>query len=250
MTARATSTSGAPTARCTSSTWLPGLTRSRCRRPPSQARSATRPSTGISAVSTWAAPTAISTLSRRRSREGVMASRRKIVQGVGGILLLLCGAAIGPHGQPGAAEGAPPTVQVREVFFGEREETVCQPGRREFVLDDLQGLSVCIVWSGLEGTYWTQLTFVSPDGHVYQKMTQAFVTPEARATVATVEVQGQQHGVKRAGRGRKGESVVVATLPVAGTYITQHNLTGLWTVKISLNGRPVDEDHFVLHARQ
>ena len=91
---------------------------------------------------------------------------------------------------------------------------------------------------------------MSPDGHVYQTMTQAFVTPEARATVATVEVQGQQHGVKRAGWGRKGESVVVATLPVAGTYITQHNLTGLWTVKISLNGRPVDEDHFVLHARQ
>ncbi len=179
-----------------------------------------------------------------------MASRRNIVRGVAGILLLLCAIAVTLDGRPKAAEGAPPTVQVREVFFGDREETVCQPGRREFVLDDLQGLYVCVVWSGLAGTYWTQLTFVSPDGHVYQKMTQAFVTPEARATVATVEVQGQQHGVKRAGWRRKGESVVVATLPVAGTYITQHNLTGLWTVKISLNGRPVDEDHFVLHQRQ
>jgi len=179
-----------------------------------------------------------------------MASRRKIVRGVAGILLLLFAIGVTLDGRPRGVEGAPPTVQVREVFFGEREETVCQPGRREFVLDDLRGLYVCIVWPGLEGTYWTQLTFVSPDGHVYQKMTQAFVTPEARATVATVEVQGQQHGVKRAGRGRKGESVVVATLPVAGTYITQHNLAGLWTVKISLNGRPVDEDHFVLHPRQ
>ena len=44
--------------------------------------------------------------------------------------------------------------------------------------------------------------------------------------------------------------MVVATLPVAGTYITQHNLAGLWTVKISLNGKPVNEDHFVLHPRQ
>ena len=179
-----------------------------------------------------------------------MVSRRKIVRGVAGTLLVLWAMAIALHGRTGAAEGARPTVQVREVFFGEREETVCQPGRREFVLDDLRGLSVCIVWSGLAGTYWTQLTFVSPDGHVYQTMTQAFVTPEARATVATVEVQGQQHGVKRAGWGRKGESVVVAMLPVAGTYITQHNLAGLWTVKISLNGRPVDEDHFILHPRQ
>jgi hypothetical protein len=42
----------------------------------------------------------------------------------------------------------------------------------------------------------------------------------------------------------------VATLPVAGTYITQHQLVGLWTVKISLDGRPVGWDTFVLHPRQ
>src|SRR6266581_1595169 len=64
-----------------------------------------------------------------------MASRRKIVRGVAGILLLLCTIAVTLDGRPRAAEGAPPTVQVREVFFGEREETVCQPGRREFLLD-------------------------------------------------------------------------------------------------------------------
>jgi hypothetical protein len=43
--------------------------------------------------------------------------------------------------------------------------------------------------------------------------------------------------------------VLVATLPVAGTYITQHDLAGFWKVEISLNGQPVDSDHFVLHAR-
>src|SRR5438046_10456353 len=155
-----------------------------------------------------------------------MASRRKIVRGVAGILLLLCAITVTLDGRPKAAEGAPLTVQVREVFFGDREETVCQPGRREFVLDDLQGLYVCIVWSGLAGTYWTQLTFVSPDGHVYQTMTQAFVTPEARATVATVEVQGQQHGGKRAGWGRKGESVGVATLTMAGCDVTERDHHG------------------------
>jgi hypothetical protein len=68
--------------------------------------------------------------------------------------------------------------------------------------------------------------------------------------MAAVEVHGRQHEVRRAGWARRGEAVVVATLPVAGTYITQHNLVGLWTVKISLNGRPVDEDHFILHPRQ
>jgi hypothetical protein len=59
-------------------------------------------------------------------------------------------------------------------------------------------------------------------------------------------VQGRQHEVKPAGWRGKGETVLVATLPVAGTYITQHNLVGLWTVKISLDGRPVDEGTVVL----
>jgi hypothetical protein len=158
--------------------------------------------------------------------------------------------AVALHGRPGPAEGAPPGVQVREVYFGEREETVCQPARREFMLDDLRGLYVCVVWAGLAGTYAAQLTFVSPDGNIYQTMTLAFVTAEAPATVATVEVKGRQHRVRRAGWGRKGETVLVATIPVAGTYITQHNLAGFWKVKISLNGRPVDQDHFILHTRK
>ena len=154
---------------------------------------------------------------------------------------------------PASAPPASPqsaTPQVREVFFGEREETVCQPGGREFVLEDLRDLQVCIVWAGLSGTYWTQLEFLSPDGHVYQTMTQAFVTPEATATAGTVEVQGRPYQVRQAGWARPGEAVVVATLPVAGTYITQYNLAGPWTVKISLNGRPVDQDYFTLYPQQ
>jgi len=157
--------------------------------------------------------------------------------------------AVALHGRTGAAEGARPTVLVREVYFGEDEATVCQPGGREFMLDDLRGLYVCIVWSGLAGTYAAQLTFVSPDGNVYQTMTLAFVTADAPATAATVEVQGREHEVKRAGWRGKGETVLVATLPVAGTYITQHDLAGFWKVEISLNGQPIDSDHFVLHAR-
>jgi len=154
---------------------------------------------------------------------------------------------------PASAPPASPqsvSPQVREVFFGEREETVCQPGGREFMLENLRDLQVCIVWAGLSGTYWTQLEFLSPDGHVYQTMTQAFVTPEATATVGTVEVQGRPYQVRQAGWARPGEAVVVATLPVAGTYITQYNLAGPWTVKISLNGRPINQDSFTLYAQQ
>jgi hypothetical protein len=154
---------------------------------------------------------------------------------------------------PASAPAASPKSdrpQVREVFFGERAETACQPGGREFMLENLRDLQVCIVWAGLSGTYWTQLEFQSPDGHVYQTMTQAFVTPEATATAGTVEVQGRPYQVLQAGWARPGEAVVVATLPVAGTYITQYNLAGQWTMKISLNGKPIDQGDFTLYSQQ
>src|SRR3989442_3300986 len=88
MTVRTTSTSGAPTARCTSSTWPPGRTKSRCLRRPSRAGSATRPSITISPRSTSGPPTATSTPSRRRSRGGPMRVARSVLYGLVGTLLL------------------------------------------------------------------------------------------------------------------------------------------------------------------
>ena len=138
--------------------------------------------------------------------------------------------------------------QVKEVFFSEREETACQPGNQEFTLEDIRGLYVCVIWAGLAGTYAEQLTFVSPDGHVYQTLTQAFATAQAPA-LGTVEVEGRRYAVKPAGWGANGETLVTAALPVAGTFITQYNLTGLWTVKVALNGEPIGQDTFQLLRR-
>jgi hypothetical protein len=120
--------------------------------------------------------------------------------------------------------GAQTNDLVQEVSFAASAEKACQPGGREFVLDDLRGLYVCIGWAGPVGTSAPQLTFLSPDGNVYQTMTLPVVTAEALETVAT--------------------------LPVAGTYISQHSLAGRWMVKISLNGKPVNQDHFILQAKQ
>jgi hypothetical protein len=178
-----------------------------------------------------------------------MVGCRGTVRRVAWILIVLCAVAAFV-GQTAVAESAPGTEQVREVYFGETEEDACQPGSKQFWLDELRSLHVCIVWEGLSGTYAAQLKFVTPDGNVYQTMTLAFVTAAAPATVATLEVEGRHHDVKRAGWGNKGESLLVAPLPVAGTYITQHNLTGEWKVEISLDGRSVDQDHFVLRERK
>jgi hypothetical protein len=67
---------------------------------------------------------------------------------------------------------------MREVFFGTREDTACQPGDRQFILQDVADLYVCVVWRGLSGKYAEQLTFVSPDGHVYQTLTVPFMTAD------------------------------------------------------------------------
>ena len=157
-----------------------------------------------------------------------------------------------PRGVGGTA-GAPPAVApntagssnpsaVREIFFSDSEATACQAGRRDFVLTDLRDLYVCIIWGGLAGSYAAQLTFVSPDGNDYQTITLPFVTPGAAIP------EGQN--LQQAGWGRNGEAMVVATLPVAGSYIQRHKLAGIWTLKIFLDGHSDDWEQFTLHPRR
>lgn len=141
-------------------------------------------------------------------------------------------------------------VQAREIFFGDSAETACQPGGREFWLEDLGDLHVCIVLRGVKETHVARLTVRSPDGHVYQTLTVPFVTAGAPATVETVEVEGRPHRVTRAGWRFRGEAVILGTIPVAGTFITQYHLVGLWTVEVSLDGQPLDRGQFELLARE
>jgi hypothetical protein len=118
------------------------------------------------------------------------------------------------------AAGATPRPGVREVFFGASAATACQAGATEFSLTTLMDLHVCVVFGGLAQTDAPQLTFMTPDGHVYQQVTLAGAGP--------------------------GLQQVAASLPVAGTYISQYNLVGPWTVQVSLNGQLLDQISFTL----
>jgi hypothetical protein len=147
-----------------------------------------------------------------------------------------------------SATPQPDRAQVREVFFGTREETACQPGDRRFVLNDVPDLYVCVVWAGVAGKYVEQLTFVSPDGHVYQTLTVPFVTANSAFSDPTIEIEGRRLVARPAGWGANGEALVTAALPVAGTFISQRLLAGLWTVQVGLNGQVVTQDNFELVA--
>jgi hypothetical protein len=78
-------------------------------------------------------------------------------------------------------------------------------------------------------------------------MTVPFVTADSTIENPTIELaDGRRLEARRAGWGANGETLVTAMLPVAGTFITQYTLAGLWTVQVSLNGQPVTRDNFEL----
>jgi hypothetical protein len=159
------------------------------------------------------------------------------------------GGGAGVPGGPAAQNAAPSAASLPPtgaVLFGDNAATVCQAGAQDFVLDNLRDLYVCRVFAGLAGTYTAQLTFVSPDGNVYQSLMVAFATTAAVTPGATIEVNGRELAIQPAGQGPGGQTQVVAMLPVAGTYISQYHLVGSWTVNVSLNGRPVDQGYFAL----
>ena len=147
-----------------------------------------------------------------------------------------------------SSAGLPSTGgQVVDVYFGTDEGTACQPGTREFALTAVPDLYVCVVWKGLSGKYAEQLTFVLPDGNVYQTMTVPFMTIDMPATAdPTIQVAGRTLVAKRAGWGANGATLVTAALPVSGTYITQYTLAGLWTVQVALDGHRIDQNNFEL----
>ena len=160
----------------------------------------------------------------------------------------LGGAGTGAPATGGSASPGPVgnTSFVKEVFFGQTGETACQPQDPQFLLAQLRALYVCVVWTGLAGAYLEQLTFLAPDGSVYQALAVPFATPGAELESPTVEFQGRQLAVTPASQGAPGETLVLAQLPVAGTFITQSTLAGEWKVQVSLNGRPVDWGSFTL----
>lgn len=132
-----------------------------------------------------------------------------------------------------------------EVYFSASEETACHSHHEVFSLEKLRDLYICVVWPELLGTHVELLTFRAPDGNIYQVLTVPFTTPGMLGP-AEVDVAGRHHQVKGALRGGYGETVVLALLPVAGTYITQYNLVGRWTVEVSLDGQLIDREHVTL----
>lgn len=136
-----------------------------------------------------------------------------------------------------------------ELLFGDSEESACRSRDKVFALDEIRSLYVCTIWRGLMGTHVEHLAFITPDGNIYQVLTLPFTTPELHGP-EEVEVAGRHHKVKRPKKLGEGETGILAMLPVAGTYITQYNLAGRWTVKVSLDNQLIDQERVILKQRK
>jgi hypothetical protein len=88
-------------------------------------------------------------------------------------------------------------------------------GASTFSLGSIRDLNISVTWQNVPEETHTQTTRIfSPDGELFQAMETSFLIPE----------------------GSPGTANTVQTLPVIGTWITQRQLTGTWTITVALDG--------------
>jgi len=89
-------------------------------------------------------------------------------------------------------------------------------GLTSFSISKVRDLSVTVVWKNVPtGTHTQRLDLFLPNGDLYQTFSSGFVQPAGLSSQLEVKQQ----------------------IPVMGTWITQRELTGKWSVSLSLDGQ-------------
>jgi hypothetical protein len=161
----------------------------------------------------------------------------------------------------------PPLPKPRgpEIFFCETPETTCRTTQEVFSLAELRDLYVFVVWPGVAGQHVQTVEFLLPDGSLYaSKKTQFIIggvmaisaagpaiqnevspTPPARHLTADAN-KIHSEGIPSLLMKSRGDSAILTVLPVSGTFITQRNLSGTWSVRVLLDERLVLQSVFTL----
>jgi len=176
-----------------------------------------------------------------------------------------------PTVQPQMRPVAPPRFRGPEIFFCETPGTTCRTTQDTFLIADLRDLYVYVVWPGVIGQHEQTVEFHLPDGTLYSSMKTRFtVGAPVRAFAATTSMAAPNvvapvppapHLVADANKVHtgggipslltvsRGDTTVLAVLPVGGTYISQRNMTGAWIVRVLLDGRIALQSGFTLTPR-
>ena len=179
-----------------------------------------------------------------------------------------------------SAEKADPTFVARlplqhpkprgpEIFFCETADTSCRTSQDSFPIADLRDLYVFVVWPGVSGQHVQTVQFLLPEGSVYSSQKTKFAvgggrfsaamaladpnvvapTPPAGHLMADAN-KVHAEGIRSLLMKSRGDASVLTVLPVAGTYITQRNLSGAWRVRVLLDDRVALESEFMLVPSQ
>lgn len=98
-------------------------------------------------------------------------------------------------------------------------------GESSISLGVLHDLQVSVDWTNMPGgTHSQQVAFLLPNGVVYQTVSHGFAVPD----------------------GTLGSLTVSDGMAVAGTYITRRQMTGNWTVQVSLDGAVIGSQQVTL----
>ena len=94
-----------------------------------------------------------------------------------------------------------------------------------FSLATIRDLSVHVQWTNVApGTQTQTLQLLDPAGGSYQVTNSSFVVAE----------------------GSDGQASTDVLIPIRGSMITQRQITGTWTVKLMLNGKPFSSQNVIL----
>ena len=128
--------------------------------------------------------------------------------------LAACGGNTNVGGGNGGGGGSTMPVAAT-VTFCDSPASTCVPAA-SFSVSSLRDLSVAVAWANVKpGLHAQKLTFLLPNGNVYQVFETSLSVPAAGSVKAT------------------------QSIPVAGTFISQRSLTGTWKVDVSLDDQLV-----------
>jgi hypothetical protein len=142
--------------------------------------------------------------------------------------------------------GSGTSPAVTESFFCEAPTTDCRSSNSSFTVGALRDLYVFVTWPNVSGDLLQTVEFYLPGGSLYMKKDTQFRVLSGGSTA--LAVPGATPVPAQFLTSSQGVPTVVTMLPVAGTYITQYNLLGNWSVRVLLNGTFVQSAQFTLKA--
>lgn len=158
------------------------------------------------------------------------------------LLLLLTGCGDGGGSSdpvatpPTATSSSAPTATL--IFSSEWVDDGMVPeAESRFSIRTLRELHIYTVWENVEGDHEELRKFYSPDGSLYYQKLLAFSTSSStEKPFLTSKAVPRAPMIQPAGLTDDGEAVVRDYLPVGGTWISEHGMTGTWRIEVFLDG--------------